>query len=100
MKKKKKIEYYAPWPLDYRLLAMVPEEGTIGGVHWKGRRSADLVAELNHEEEIRVTSAMVSARLRAMQAAGYTKAYGGSGNKKVWAKTPAGVKFEKEQHNG
>jgi hypothetical protein len=89
----KQGENYAPWPLDYKLLSMIPEIGTIGGVHWKGRRVKDLTAELN-AEGIEVNGNLVSARMRSMSAAGLVKQFGNRGAGRIWAKTPAGVEHQ------
>jgi hypothetical protein len=85
-----KGDNYAPWPLDFKLLAMMPEIGTIGGVHWRGRRVRDLTEELN-AEGVEVDTNLVAARIRSMSAAGLVKQFGNRGTGRIWAKTPAGV---------
>ena len=92
--------HYSPQPLDYLLLELMPDQGTIGGVHWKGRRARDLRQMLLDNANGELTAEMlpmsgVQARLRSMAVVGYVKNYGamGASGTKIWARTPQGVAF-------
>jgi hypothetical protein len=78
------------------ILGMLPEVGTIGGVHWKGRRVKDLTTELNELEDVdSVKASQVGARVRSMAHYGLIRSFPGKQGAMIWAKTPAGVAFER-----
>lgn len=79
--------FYEPYPVDFKILRLLPEVGTIGGVHWKGRRARDVVAELDMEG---VNVQLVGDRLRSMGTGGYVKGFPSKGGK-IWARTSKGV---------
>jgi hypothetical protein len=89
-------EYYAPMPIDFTLLEKLPEKGTIGGVHWKGRRIRDLVPEIGIDG---VDSNFVSARLRSMASAKepLVAQFPAAGDARIWARTPAGSALVKDK---
>lgn len=76
-------------PIDFLLLEGMPEQGTIGGVHWKGRRVADLTVEITEATDTTMTSGFVQGRMRAMKLYGFVADYPATGPR-VWARTPAG----------
>jgi hypothetical protein len=81
---------YQPWPVDFPILELLPEDGVLGGVHWKGRRVKDVVDELR-DQDLDVTSDLVASRMRSMNAGGVTIARpAGGGSAKVWARTTKG----------
>ncbi len=81
--------YYSPWPIDFRILEKLPEVGTIGGVHWKGRRTKDLPSDIGLEG---VTSELVASRLRSMHAGGIVKNFP-AGEQTIWARTQKGTEL-------
>lgn len=90
---------YRPMPVDFMLLAKLPEKGMIGGVHWKGRLAAHLQKEMLAEANGELTADMipmsfVTSRLRSMAIAGYTVNYPAAGNAAViWARTDKGTEL-------
>jgi len=88
---------YMPLPLDFRLLELLPEKGMIGGVHWKGRRIKDLLAEMvDSEPELAqyLKSSTLMARMRSMHVAGYVEPFGAAGNTSmIWARTMKGSEW-------
>lgn len=93
-------KYYRPMPVDRLILATMPEVGTIGGVHWRGRQVRDIVTELI-DDEIDVTNTLVTARLKSMEAAGHVRIFPTSGKAapRIWAKTESGIALEKEEED-
>lgn len=91
--------YYKPLPVDFTLLELMPEQGMIGGIHWKGRRVKDLHDEVldraNGElEPGMLPTTMVAARIRSMHVEGLVANFGGTGSASViWARTPKGTAF-------
>lgn len=88
--------YFSPTPLDFEILARLPEKGIIGGVHWRGEMVRHLVREINAslpDGVPRLSDTGVSARLRSMAVVGYVENFAATGGR-IWAKTPAGAAFE------
>lgn len=90
--------YYEPTPLDFVLLELMPEKGMIGGIHWKGRRAADMLTDIiegTPELKGMLTMNQTQARLRSMSVAGHTESFKtiGGGGGKIWARTPQGTEF-------
>jgi hypothetical protein len=93
--------FYSPLPLDFLILEKLPDEGTIGGIHWRGRRIVDLREEINEDlrGEATVNSSELMARLRSMHGGaehgpGLVKPYQGRRNgAKIWARTQRGAEF-------
>lgn len=86
---------YSPVPLDFAMLELLPERGQIGGVHWKGRRAADLVAEIgdrNPEAKGLVTVHQAQSRLRTLRMYGYAEHFPGARGK-IWARTTLGTEL-------
>jgi hypothetical protein len=84
---------YEPWPLDYKLLELLPDAGIIGGVHYKGRRARDLLKEITSEiGEGILNIAQLQSRLRVLKMNGYAEKFPASGGD-IWARTSEGVKF-------
>jgi hypothetical protein len=85
MSKHKHTNLYEPTPLDFLLLELLPEQGMIGGVHWKGRRVVDLRNELGDG----VTTGNVQGRLRSMHVAGLVDRHVSVGRAgvKIWSRT-------------
>jgi hypothetical protein len=83
-------------PLDFELLERLPEKGTIGGIHWKGRRVKDLRLEIIEAADLEdpniLPTSLVQARLRSMHVAGFVENFPGSvgNNAVIWARTPQG----------
>lgn len=84
---------YEPWPLDFRLLELMPNVGLVAGVHNAGRSAVALRDAINEVagEDV-VTSSQVSARLRVMRMAGLCDSAPATGNQ-VWARTALGVQM-------
>jgi hypothetical protein len=86
-------ETYDPWPLDLRLLELMPDEGLIGGVHHAGRTIKGMVKQINDEvQQNVVTTSQAQPRARILREVGYADHKPASGGR-VWARTPAGKKF-------
>ena len=89
--------YYRPQPVDFLILELLPEVGTIGGIHWKGRRAKDVRQDILDQGDEGVaevlTMPLLQARLRALSAGGHVKNYGGAGTGggSIWARTPDGT---------
>lgn len=86
--------YYQPTPLDFALLAALPPQGVIGGVHWAGRPAKHVRQEINEalpEGTPPIPMSTVQARLRSMKVAGFCETYRSHGAGMIWAATPAGV---------
>lgn len=83
--------YYRPQPIDFVLLEKMPQVGTIGGLHWKGRRVADLRQELLDEgaDAELVTMELVGARIRSMHVEGLVRNFSAV-KATIWARTPKG----------
>ncbi len=81
-------QYYEPMPVDELILGLLPEVGTIGGVHWRGRRVADVVEELN-DDGVEVTTTLVAARIRSMHVVGMVRRFRGTSGT-IWARVPDG----------
>jgi len=99
MSNKKRIEYL-PVPLDFRLLELLPEKGMIGGIHWKGRRTKDMLSELiEGDQDLAsvLTSPMLMARLRSMHVAGYVEPFRSISGGNIWARTPEGSAWLKQK---
>ncbi len=79
-------------PLDYAILALLPEEGSmLGKYHQMGRTAKDMVESLDDEY---VTSSTVNSRLRVLRMNKLAVHVPGSANtgggRKVWQRTPLG----------
>lgn len=88
--------YYRPMPLDFEILARLPEKGIQGGVHWRGVMVRHLVRDINAalpEGVDALTESGVASRLRSMAVSGYVENFPATGGA-IWAKTPDGVAFE------
>jgi hypothetical protein len=86
---------YEPWPLDYKLLELLPDAGIIGGVHYKGRRARDVLKSITDEIGSGiVTVNQVQSRLRVLRQNGLVDKFPASGGD-IWARTEAGKKFAK-----
>ncbi len=88
--------YYRPMPLDFEILARLPEKGIQGGVHWRGVMVRHLLRDLNESlpagfEPLKEST--VSSRLRSMAVVGYVQNFPATGGA-IWAKTTDGVAFE------
>lgn len=81
--------YYQPLPVDFAILETLPDVGTIGGIHWRGRRAVDIADQLNLDG---FDSLNVGDRLRSMSAGKVIRSFpgGGRGGTKIWARTPEG----------
>lgn len=87
------MERYKPWPLDIRLLELLPDQGLIGGVHHAGRTAHAMMDEINQAAgQALVTGTQIGTRLRVMREIGLTQNFPATGGR-VWAKTPAGKKW-------
>lgn len=88
---------YDPWPVDIPILELLPEVGTIGGVHWRGRRARDVRDELNQDGQLgaEVKTGLISARLREMHKHDLARSFpgGGNGGFRIWARTDAGTRI-------
>jgi hypothetical protein len=88
--------YYDPIPVDFLILAKLPDAGMIGGVHWKGRLVRDIWDEivkndLNGDRAL-VASSTVTARLRSMESANLVGSYrANKGGYRIWARTAQGT---------
>jgi hypothetical protein len=91
-------KFYMPIPLDFLILAKLPEKGMLGGIHWKGRRLKDVYEEivtkdLNGDKTV-LKPTEIMARSRSMHVAGYLEPFGSMrANEKIWARTPEGSAF-------
>jgi len=89
--------YYEPVPVDFLILAKLPDAGMLGGVHWKGRLAKDDHDEITAKEldgdATLLNHSLVMSRMRSMHAAGFVNSYssGSVNGLKVWARTPAGA---------
>jgi hypothetical protein len=91
----RKPRVYSPWPLDSKLLQMMPDEGIIGGVHYRGRLAKHIKQELDNEVGAGlVTMGQVQARLRELRFQGFAESFAASGGR-VWAKTEKGKELLK-----
>lgn len=89
---------YEPMPLDFLILEVMPEQGMIGGVHWKGKRVADIASEINERSNgsgVKTKGTMIDGRMRSLKHFGYTKDFAsyGTGGTRIWARTPEGTKL-------
>jgi hypothetical protein len=81
---------YRPWPLDEKLLKMLPDEGIIGGVHYRGRQAKHIKQEIDAEIGPGiVTMGQVQARMRELRFQGFAESFAASGGR-VWARTAKG----------
>lgn len=97
MSRNSKGRYYSPTPLDFEILARLPEKGIIGGVHWAGVQVRHIVRDINAglpDGVDRLTENGVSSRLRSMTYPGYVENFAAVGGR-IWAKTPEGAAFER-----
>jgi hypothetical protein len=85
--------YYRAMPIDQLILDLLPEEGTVGGIHWRGVRVKDVLTGLREQapddaSKKLITSTLVQSRLRSMAAANMVANYPtvGSGGVAIWAK--------------
>lgn len=86
-------ETYVPWPLDIRVLELLPDEGLIGGVHHAGRKASAIRNEINEVAgENIVTSGQVSGRMRTMEMLGMVVSNPATGGI-VWARTKTGKQW-------
>lgn len=88
-----KGENYRPVPLDFLLLAAMPEKGMVGGIHWQGRRVKDLRDQILEENGLargELTSSQVQARLRALAVEGHVENFQSIGKGVIWARTISG----------
>lgn len=75
------------WPLDIAILRTLPnDDQMLGGVHYVGRRIADVAAELGEH----VTSSQVNSRMRVCRMNGLVVARPASGGR-VWQRTQKAV---------
>jgi hypothetical protein len=80
---------FEPWPLDFVLLKILPDKGTLGGVHWRGRRAKDLKEEIANPN---VSSYQIGTRLGILKKSGYVQSFPGMGHgERIWARTEKGV---------
>jgi hypothetical protein len=92
----KKPRKYQPWPLDNKILAMLPEEGIIGGAHYRGRQAKHLHQEIEAEIGKGVVSmGQMQARLRELRFQGFAESFSASGGR-VWARTEKGIEHLRE----
>jgi hypothetical protein len=86
---------YAPVPVDFILLDLLPDKGIVGGVHWRGIKVADLRINLKEEHDIELHGEGVSARLRTLEHHGFVTQFpgGGAGGSRIWARTPQGAEL-------
>lgn len=84
---------YEPWPLDIRLLEIMPDVGLIGGVHHAGRSVKGMTREINDAaQQIVVTSSQLQARCRVMREVELVETFPATGGR-IWARTPKGKTF-------
>jgi hypothetical protein len=92
---------FRPLPLDFTLLELMPEKGMIGGVHWRGRRGADLRQEVIEQANGELNpgelpTSLVMARIRSMHTFGLVESFSAAGSGTlIWARTPEGTEFLK-----
>lgn len=91
---------YEPWPIDFAILDVLPDQGLIGGLHNKGKSVKAFVAEMNKKTglagtENAATSTGVSARCRVLREVGYAETFPATGGR-IWARTPQGAEFLKK----
>jgi DNA-binding PadR family transcriptional regulator len=96
---------FQPWPLDLKILEILPEEGLIGGVHPRGRRVKDVREEILDEmpEEDRkelealgqdpISTGTLQSRCSELRKYGFVVYSQGGNTGKIWAKTSKGVQF-------
>lgn len=89
---------FEPTPMDFRILELLPPEGMIGGVHWRGRIAADIAEEImdsipqEDRQYVKVNGLTVGNALTNMAKEGYVKMYSGT-NRRIWARTNSGTEF-------
>lgn len=92
-KSKVTMATYVPWPLDTRLLELMPDQGLIGGVHHAGRTVRGMVKQINDDaQQVVVTSAQAQSRARILRELGLAEHYPASGGR-VWARTAEGKRY-------
>ena len=92
-KQSKAGTYYEPMPVDFSILALLPERGIIGGVHWAGVPVRHVTRDVNAEADgATLPGSAVMARLRSMKVAGYVEDFPAVGPR-IWARTPEGSAF-------
>lgn len=93
---------FEPSPMDFRILELLPEEGLIGGVHWRGRFALDIANDImesipNEDKQyVTINGLTVGNALTHLEKEGLTKQYpgrGSKGGKRIWARTSSGTEF-------
>jgi hypothetical protein len=99
--------YYEPVPLDFLILELLPEDGVVGGIRWKGRRMSDVAEELRDklgaESDLRKDE--VDSRFRSMSSGDVIlKRPSGQQSSRgaIWARTKKGSSLleRKEEYLG
>lgn len=86
-------ESYEPWPLDIRLLELMPDEGLIGGVHYTGRTVKGMTKEINDAaQQVVVRTSQLQARCRILRELGFAQNFPATGGR-IWARTVKGKKY-------
>src|SRR5262245_5794242 len=91
--------YYRALPLDFALLELLPDDGLVAGVHWRGRRARHLADEINDrlagvDDLEPFTAVQIQARLRSMHVVGHVVNHpSGQSSLDVWARTASGVEL-------
>lgn len=88
--------YYKPQPVDFVLLEKLPEDGMIGGIHWKGRQLKDLRQEIidGGVDAGILPLSFVSARMRSMAVEGLVVNRGTTmRSAAIWARTTEGTNY-------
>lgn len=86
--------YYVPQPVDFLLLDKMPEEGMVGGIHWKGKQAKQLRQDLIDDgiDAELIPMTFIAARLRSMNVAGLVETYSQTRRSSgIWARKPKGT---------
>jgi hypothetical protein len=93
---------YEPLPADFLILELLPDQGLIGGIHYKGRLVREVRKDLVENSGIDVPTSLIQTRMRSMALAGLVRKFTGattgrdagkSSTTNIWARTPKGKTF-------
>lgn len=86
-------------PMEHRVLEILPPEGLIGGVHYRGRIAVDIANEIlegispEDRQYVHINGLTVGNVLTNLQKVGLVKQYGKSSQRRIWARTPKGTEI-------
>lgn len=96
---------FEPLPVDFLILEALPDQGLIGGVHYKGRLVREVRKDLIAEAGVDLETSFLQARFRSLHVAGLIRRFpgtssgrsgsssGGTSSNTIWARTPRGRAF-------